>query len=115
MAQKLKSIITQDLEHCYLCGAPNPQIHHIFNGSMKRKSERFGLIMPLCMNHHTGPEGVHTIPGKIQLTKEFGQIMFELYYPGEDFLKIFGKNYKTEPECPAGKIFEAYNKIGGKQ
>lgn len=71
MAKKLKSIITKDLEHCYLCGAPDPQIHHIFNGAMKRKSEKYGLIMPLCMNHHTGPEGVHTDPDKMKETKAF--------------------------------------------
>ena len=96
MAKKYKSIITSDLDHCYLCGAPYPQIHHIFNGSMKAKSEKYGLVMPLCMNHHTGAEGVHTIPGKMTETKAFGQKMFELYYPELDFLKIFGKNYKEE-------------------
>ena len=97
MAKKYKSIITQDMEHCYLCGAPAMKTpHHIFNAANKKKSEKYGLMMPLCFNHHTGPEGVHTIPGKMQITKEFGQIMFELYYPGEDFLKIFGKNYKED-------------------
>lgn len=96
MAKKLKSIITKDLEHCYLCGAPDPQIHHIFNGAMKRKSEKYGLIMPLCMRHHTGDEGVHTIPGRMTETKEFGQRMFELYYPDLDFRAIFGKNYIQE-------------------
>lgn len=96
MAKKLKSIITNDLEHCYFCGAPEPQIHHIFNGAMKRKSEKYGLIMPLCMNHHTGPEGVHTIPGRMKVTKEFGQQMFELYYPELSFLAIFGKNYRED-------------------
>lgn len=96
MAKKLKSIITNDLEHCYLCGAPYPQIHHIFNFPNKTKSEKYGLIMPLCMNHHTGDEGVHTIPGKMRETKEFGQRMFELYYPELDFREIFGKNYKED-------------------
>lgn len=98
MAKKLKSIITKDLDHCYFCGAPEAQIHHIFNGSMKRKSEKYGLIMPLCMNHHTGAEGVHTIPGKMTATKEFGQRMFELYHPELNFLEIFKKNYIQEEE-----------------
>ena len=96
MAKKFKSIITQDLEHCYLCGAPEPQIHHIFNGANMKKSEKYGLIMPLCMNHHTGDDGVHTVPGKMQETKEFGQRMFELYYPELNFREIFGKNYKED-------------------
>ena len=94
MAKKLKSIITKDLEHCFICGAPDPQIHHIFNGAMKRKSEKYGLLLPLCMRHHTGDEGVHTDPDKMKETKAFGQAMFELYYPELDFLEIFKKNYK---------------------
>lgn len=98
MAKKLKSILTDDLDHCFLCGAPDAQIHHIFNGSDKRKSEKYGLLMPLCMNHHTGDEGVHTIPGRMTETKIFGQKMFELYYPELDFLQIFKKNYITEEE-----------------
>lgn len=93
MAKKYKSIITKDMEHCYLCGAPATDMHHIFNAANKRKSEKYGLMMPLCMNCHTGDNGVHTVPGKMRATKEFGQQMFELYYPNEDFLKIFGKNY----------------------
>ena len=97
MAKKYKSIITQDMEHCYLCGAPAMNTpHHIFFFFFKKKSEKYGLMMPLCFNHHTGPEGVHTVPGKMQVTKEFGQTMFELYYPELDFLKIFGKNYKGD-------------------
>ena len=96
MAKKLYSIITKDLEHCYLCGACDPQIHHIFNGVNKKKSEKYGLIMPLCMNHHIGDEGVHTIPHKMRETKEFGQRMFELYYPELNFREIFGKNYKED-------------------
>lgn len=94
MAKKYKSIITNDLEHCYFCGAPYPQMHHIFNKADKKKSEKYGLMMPLCMNHHTGAEGIHTFPDKMKATREFGQTMFELYYPDLNFLEIFGKNYK---------------------
>lgn len=98
MAKKLKSIIAKDMTRCYICGAPDAQVHHIFNGANKRKSEKYGLLMPLCMNHHTGDEGVHTIPERMKETKAFGQRMFELYYPGLSFLEIFGKNYNTEEE-----------------
>ena len=94
MAKKYKSIISNDLDHCYICGAPATAMHHIFNAADKKKSEKYGLMMPLCYNHHTGPEGVHTIPGKMTVTKEFGQTMFELYYPELDFLQIFKKSYK---------------------
>lgn len=55
-----KSIITDDLEHCYVCGRTNPEMHHVFYGTANRKlSERYGLVVPLCYLHHRGNSGVH--------------------------------------------------------
>jgi hypothetical protein len=57
----LRSVLTDDLTHCYICGAPYPQIHHIFFGRANRKkSEHDGCIVPLCIAHHTqGRDAVH--------------------------------------------------------
>ncbi len=96
MAKKYKSIVSKDLTICWLCGAPATDMHHIFNGANKKKSEKYGLMMPLCMNCHTGDNGVHTIPGRMNEVKAYGQTMFELYYPEENFRAIFGKNYKED-------------------
>ena len=55
-----KSIITDNLERCYICGKPYPEIHHIFYGTANRKlSDRYGLVVPLCYHHHRGPAGAH--------------------------------------------------------
>ena len=52
---------------CCVCGQP-AQIHHARAGSMRYvESAGTGLrtgddcAIPLCLNHHTGSEGIHTI------------------------------------------------------
>ena len=90
---EIKSIMTQDFEHCFVCGRPYPQIHHIMNGSNKAKSEEYGLILPLCLNHHTGAEGVHTKPEKMLACKQMAQKKFEETHSREEWREIFGKSY----------------------
>lgn len=46
------SLFTEDLDHCYVCGRPYPQIHHIMNASNKAKSEEYGLILAQCYGDH---------------------------------------------------------------
>lgn len=91
--EKYYSILTDDMEHCYLCGCPNPQMHHIFNKYHKQKSEKYGLIVPLCMTHHTGMFGVHTKPERMLEMRQIGQRAFEKKYGHELWMKEFGKNY----------------------
>jgi len=88
-----KSIMTDDLEHCYICGSPNPQIHHIMNAANKTKSEEWGLLVPLCMTHHTGMFGVHTDPDKMRRMRQAGQKRFEELYGHEKWMEIFQKSY----------------------
>ena len=50
---------------CAICGMP-PQIHHLIGTKwrgMGQKSDDRNTI-PLCLHHHTGAEGVHTIGKK---------------------------------------------------
>ena len=88
-----KSIITDDMEHCYICGAPYPQMHHCMNASNKKHSEEYGLIVPLCLTHHTGMFGVHQDPERMLEMRKIGQRKFEETHSREDFIRIFGKNY----------------------
>lgn len=86
-----KSIITDDMTHCYICGAPACKTpHHIFNAANKKKSEKYGLMLPICFDCHYK---IHNVPGKMTETKQFGQRVFEQHYPELDFLQIFHKNY----------------------
>ena len=92
----MKSII-QEQKECYVCGKKtNLHCHHIYFGNPKRKlSEKYGLKVYLCYEHHEGTYGVHGAKGHeldIKL-KKLGQKAFEYEYPNLNFLSIFGKNY----------------------
>lgn len=40
--KKLFSVLTDDLEHCIITGDANVAIHHVFNGSNRKLSEKYG-------------------------------------------------------------------------
>ena len=54
-----KSVFTDDLEHCYLCGRPKEHIHEIIYGKNRLNSIKYNFVIPLCANHHTGKDGIH--------------------------------------------------------
>jgi hypothetical protein len=44
---------------CAVCGLEGVQVHHIRTGvGMGRKASHFETI-PLCLDHHTGNDGIH--------------------------------------------------------
>lgn len=90
-----KSIISNEKE-CLVCKTPfNLHKHHIFFGPNRKNSEKYGCWCYLCGRHHNqSNEGVHfnkTLDNKL---KKYAQQKFEEAYPEQDFLKIFGRNYK---------------------
>lgn len=86
--------IVSTYHSCFLCGSTkNIEIHHIFGGSNRKKSTEYGLIVPLCDKCHRGNQGVHFNKEKMLYLKRIGQQMFQKYYPNENFLSIFHKNY----------------------
>lgn len=93
---KGKSIVTADWEHCFICGTThNLQEHHIFFGTGNRKlSDKHGLTVPLCMDCHTGPKGAHRNRRLDLHLKQLGQLEFERIYSFEEFMKVFGKNFR---------------------
>ena len=88
-----KSIIST-YNRCFLCGSSKHiEIHHIFNGPLRKKSTEYGLVVPLCDKCHRGDNGVHNNHEKMLFIKRIGQQMFTKYYPKLDFVEIFHKNY----------------------
>lgn len=80
---------------CYICKTTRDiQAHHVFFGSGYRKlSDNYGMVVDLCMSHHTGPQGVHFNRAlDLRLKREF-QDGFEKSHTREEFMKIFGRNY----------------------
>ena len=89
-----KSIITDDLEHCYICGSPYIHIHHIFYGTANRKiSDHCGCIVPLCQAHHTGNKGVHFDRDLDLFFKRLAQVKIEKQSSREEFINLFGQSY----------------------
>lgn len=55
-----KSIVTDNMEFCIVCGRPREAVHHVFFGTALRKiSDKHGFVVPLCNYHHNGAAGVH--------------------------------------------------------
>lgn len=82
---------------CFLCGRYcNCEVHHIFGGPFRKKSDRLGLTVTLCREcHNTPPNGVHFNRNTMLKVKQYGQrkAMTENAWSVEDFIREFGKNY----------------------
>ena len=92
----MKSII-QNNKECYVCKTIyNLHSHHIFFGTSNRKqSEKYGMKVWLCQEHHTGNTGVHFNKDLDLHLKKLAQIQFEAVYgDSEVFRGVFGKSYK---------------------
>lgn len=95
MGSKVKPVLTDDMEHCLLCGRP-AEWHHVFGGSGNRKlSDKYGYIVPLCPEHHrTGTFAVHRNRGTDLMIKQRAQKHFEDHNgTREEFIKIFGRSW----------------------
>lgn len=92
---KVKSIMGFDMHNCIVCSSPYVQVHHCIYGTANRKlSDKYGLVVPLCQEHHTGQTGVHFRKEFDEQLKMMAQEKFEeVHGTREDFIRIFGKSY----------------------
>lgn len=96
---------------CYLCMILNDDYmrrsfleeHHCIGGKGRRAlSERWGLKVYLCHEHHTGSDMSAHRNAKIgQMLKEKAQRAFESKWPDKSFMEIFGKSYVTADDEPS--------------
>ena len=97
----MKSIIQDDKESCYLCGMNRNleplECHHVFGGSNRKWSEKYGLTVYLHCNkcHKTGGESVHAnAEVREKLQAEVQRIAMKRYdWSIEDFRLIFGRSF----------------------
>lgn len=87
----------EPMNRCVLCGSPNQlERHHIFGGALRKKSERYGLVVYLCHScHNEPPNGAHHSANTMQALHEYGQrkAMEENGWTVDDFRREFYKNY----------------------
>lgn len=94
----MNSILQNKIE-CFKChNAERLELHHIFFGNANRKlSEKDGLKVYLCIEHHRGTHGVHGKNGNsLNLyLKKIAQKRWQEYYnkTKEDFIARYGKSY----------------------
>lgn len=88
-------------DSCWLCGrngsADPLDLHHIFRGPNRDKSEKYGLVVRLCHSqcHLYGRRAVHNNSDTMSALHQFGQrkAMAENGWTTEDFIREFGRNY----------------------
>lgn len=109
---KKKSIIQEDTSVCFYndenCGGPLEEHHCIYGKGRRKISDREGLVVYLCANHHRGTNGVHGKNGSSlsYILKMTAQAAWELKYveeypyenhaeeaAREAWLKMMGRNY----------------------
>lgn len=93
----MKSIITDDMRTCFICGGRATEKHHIMHGysGLDRKlSERYGLTVGLCHRcHNEPPNGVHFNAGVDYWLKAKAQAAFEAEHSHELWQRLFMRNY----------------------
>lgn len=92
---KTKSIIVDCMDNCFVCASPYVEVHHVIYGRGRRKiSDAYGLVIPLCPEHHRGQTGVHFNPDFDMAMKQLAQRKFEERFGNrEAFRMAFGKSY----------------------
>lgn len=84
------SIITKDLEHCYLCKNKKDDLHEMIEGKNRQVSMKYGLVIPICRKCHEIVTNDKTLQDKLH---KVAQKEFKKHYKTENFMQIFGRNY----------------------
>ena len=86
------SIITNDLEHCYICtergikGVPKDDLHEVYGGCNRKRSIENGLVVPLCRKCH---QDIYIL----NWLKKIVQLEYEEFYSRDDFINLIGQSY----------------------
>ena len=84
----------ENSRHYFFCGSKrNLERHHAFFGARRRLSERYGMVVDLCMEHHRGRKGPHMDRESDLIIKLYCQQKFEESHTRKEFIRIFGRSY----------------------
>ena len=85
----------QNGERCWFCGRlTGLERHHVLGGVANRPlSEKYGLWVWGCQEHHTGKDGVQYNREKGDALKRLAQIAFEARHSHDEWMQVFRKNY----------------------
>lgn len=93
----MDSILFSERGVCFLCGRHmHTEVHHLFGGAMRKKSEKLGLKIHLCHAcHNEPPNGAHHCKDTMDYLHKCGQKAAMQHYGWsiEDFRREFYKNH----------------------
>lgn len=93
--KRLWSVFTDNMDKCIFTGSWVVERHHIFGGSNRKKSEKYGFVVPLRPDYH--PNGVFAGANAKEIDtklKCMAQEYWEEHYGTRDeFRKQFGRSY----------------------
>ena len=84
------SILTDNMDRCFICGSPFVDIHEIYGGGNRKVSMKNGFTVPLCRKHH---EFVTITADANNYLKQKCQYEFEKHHTRKEFMELIGKNY----------------------
>lgn len=89
---KRPSSILQSEKECYITGASRDlDCHHIYAGSRRKASDRYGCWV--WLQHDVHMELHQSNPALDLQLKQECQEQFEALYGHEKFMQVFGKSY----------------------
>lgn len=93
----MESIIQKHTDRCFMCGTTRwLEWHHIFGAALKKKSEKYKLMVRLCHYcHNEPPRGVHQNREHRRHLQACAQrkAMEKYNWTEDDFRKEFYKSY----------------------
>lgn len=86
-----KSVFTDNLDICYLCGKKKNDLHEVFGGRNRINSIKYNFILPLCRECHSSNQNNAIFNG---YWHKQGQLYWEEFIGSrEEFIKVFRRNY----------------------
>ena len=112
--KRTQSILQEKDGRCFICMhmegdwyLKQTQEHHVFGGARRQISEREGLKIYLCTEHHLyGRYAVHRNKNIDNIIKNFAQMVWMKKNPDRSWMELMGKNYIEEYEEKRRKVSE---------
>ena len=95
MAKRLWSVLTDNMDVCMFTGSAPVERHHVYGGTNRGRSEKYGYIAPLRPDLHPNGASVGELGKDVDLVlKQRCQRHYEEFHGArEDFIKEFGRSW----------------------
>lgn len=88
------SILTDNMNKCYICGRKKDDIHEIYGGKNRKKSMELGCTIPICRACHTEWDKNKEMQQKYKLKCQ-RKLMKLKGITTTEFIGLFGRSYEV--------------------